>query len=185
MWVIWVEREEKNFWRWDWTGGITTLSSSGQRPASTRRAVTAHGSRWTFVEERSVVSGKPAHIQEFHIAWPRRRSSLSLDRHASGSSGYYKACNIEHGRRAQFRPRHRRRGEEFSIVDQRNLFRHQVLGWRHGGGCGLRNRECQPRVPPGRAVGRIEFAIDFATDKTLQVAHREDIPDLRTDPENA
>src|SRR6267143_6844100 len=68
----------------------------------------------------------------------------------------------------------------------RSLLSYHMLGRRHrAGGGGLRDRERQPRVPAGRAIGRIEFAISFQAQKCLIVPNRENISNLRANAENA
>lgn len=61
-----------------------------------------------------------------------------------------------------------------------------MLGRRHrAGGGGLRDRERQPRVPAGWAIGCIEFAISLQAQKCLIVPNRENKSNLRADAENA
>ena len=65
------------------------------------------------------------------------------------------------------------------------LLCHQLPGWRH---CAFRrcrpDRECQPGVPARWPVGRVEFTVSFQIQIPLHVSNRENVTDLRADPEH-
>jgi hypothetical protein len=51
--------------------------------------------------------------------------------------------------------------------------------------CGRGNRECQPRIPTGRPIRRIELPVCLQVQISLHVANGKDIPELRDHSENA
>ena len=59
-----------------------------------------------------------------------------------------------------------------------------LSGGRRGGNCG-RNQKRQPGIPAGGLVAGFEFAVGFQVHIALQPRDREQVANLRTDPNDA